>query len=48
MQAKEGLTMQLQKEPTVEQIAQELGAKREDGVISLESISDPVTLYEPI
>ena len=43
MQAKERLTMQLQKEPTVEQIAQELGAKREDVVIALESISDPVS-----
>ena len=48
MQSKERLTMQLQKEPTVEQIAQELGAKREDVVIALESISDPVSLYEPI
>ena len=48
MQAKERLTMQLQKVPTVEQIAQELGAKREDVVIALESISDPVSLYEPI
>lgn len=48
MQAKERLTMQLQTEPTVEQIAQELGAKREDVVIALESISDPVSLYEPI
>lgn len=48
VQAKERLTMQLQKEPTVEQIAQELGAKREDVVIALESISDPVSLYEPI
>ena len=48
MQAKERLTMQLQKEPTVEQIALELGAKREDVVIALESISDPVSLYEPI
>ena len=48
MQAKERLTMQLQKEPTVEQIAQKLGAKREDVVIALESISDPVSLYEPI
>lgn len=48
MQEKERLTMQLQKEPTVEQIAQELGAKREDVVIALESISDPVSLYEPI
>lgn len=48
MQAKERLTMQLQKEPTVEQIAQELEAKREDVVIALESISDPVSLYEPI
>ncbi len=48
MQAKERLTAKLQKEPTVSEIAEEIGAKREDVVIALESVSDPVSLYEPV
>lgn len=48
MQAKERLTAKLQKEPTVSEIAAEINAKREDVVIALESVSDPVSLYEPI
>ena len=43
MQAKERLTAKLQKEPTVSEIAEEIGAKREDVVVALESISDPVS-----
>lgn len=48
MQAKEKLTAQNRCEPTVEQIAAEIGAKRADVVIALESITDPVSLFEPI
>lgn len=48
MQAKEKLTAQNRCEPTVEQIATEIGAKRADVVIALESITDPVSLFEPI
>ena len=48
MQIKEELTTQNQKEPTVEQIAQRLGASRESVVMALESIVDPVSLYEPV
>lgn len=48
MQAKEQLTAQNRCEPTVEQIAAEIGAKRADVVIALESITDPVSLFEPI
>lgn len=48
MQAKEKLTAQNRCEPTVEQIAAEIGAKRSDVVIALESITDPVSLFEPI
>jgi RNA polymerase sporulation-specific sigma factor len=48
MQAKERLTAKLQREPTIEQIAAEIGSKREDVVIALESITDPVSLYEPV
>ena len=48
MQAKEQLTAQIRCEPTVEQIAAEIGANRADVVIALESITDPVSLFEPI
>lgn len=48
MQAKERLTASLQREPTVTEIAAEIDAKREDVVIALESVSDPVSLYEPV
>lgn len=48
MQAKEKLTAQIRCEPTVEQIAAEIGANRADVVIALESITDPVSLFEPI
>ncbi|MBO5383282.1 MAG: SigB/SigF/SigG family RNA polymerase sigma factor [Ruminococcus sp.] len=48
IQAKERLTSSLQREPNIEEIAAEIGEKRADVVIALESISDPVSLYEPI
>ncbi len=48
IQAKEQLTNQLQREPTMDEIAAEIGEKRADVVIALESISDPVSLYEPV
>ena len=48
MQAKERLTTNLQKEPTVSEIAAEIGAKREDVVVALESVSEPVSIYEPV
>ena len=48
MQAKERLTTRLQREPTISEIADETGAKREDVVIALESVSDPISLYDPI
>ena len=48
MQAKERLTNKNQREPTVEEIAKEIGAKRSDVVTALESVSDPVSLYEPV
>ena len=37
-----------QREPTVEQIAQELGIPREDVVFAMDAIVDPVSLYEPV
>lgn len=48
LQVKEKLTNENQKEPTVEEIAKVLGIKREDVVISMDAIMDPMSLYEPI
>lgn len=48
MQAKEKLTVKNQREPKIEEIAEEIGAKRTDVVLALESITDPVSLYEPV
>lgn len=48
MQAKEMLTNKYQKEPTIEQIAKEVGEEKAEVVLALESISEPVSLYEPV
>ena len=48
MQVKERLSLENRQEPTVEEIAKELGIKKEEVVLALESIVDPVSLYEPI
>ena len=48
LQAREALASRLQREPTVMEIADELGAKREDVVMALESIQEPVSLFEPV
>ncbi len=48
MQIKEKLTAENRKEPTVEQIAKELKISREEVVLALESIVEPVSLYEPV
>jgi len=36
------------KEPTVAEIAKELGLPKEDVVLALDAILDPISLYEPI
>ena len=41
MQAKEKLTKEKQREPTIDEIAKEIDTKRSDVVLALESISDP-------
>ena len=46
--AKEKLTAQKQREPTVEEIAKEIGLPREEVIFALDAISDPVSLYEPV
>lgn len=48
LQAREALASRLQREPTVTEIAEELDAKREDVVMALESIQEPVSLFEPV
>lgn len=48
MQVKEELINKNQKEPTVSEIAEVLGIPREDVVIALESIVEPMSLYEPV
>lgn len=48
MQAKERLLAKLLREPTVTEIANEIDIPREDVVIALESIVDPVSLYDPV
>ena len=48
LQAKEAYVAEHQREPSVEEIAQILGLKREDVVFALDAIVDPVSLYEPV
>lgn len=48
MQVKERLTGQWLREPTVDEIAKELGMEKENVVLALEAIVDPVSLYEPV
>lgn len=48
MQAKEQLTVKYGKEPTIEAVAKEIGVSRQEVVIALEAISEPISLYEPV
>lgn len=48
MQIKERLTNENQKEPTIEEIAKEMHIKKEEVVLALEAIVEPVSLYEPL
>ena len=48
LQVRERLTAQDGKEPNIEQIAKELDMPKEDVVFALDSIQDPVSLYEPV
>ena len=48
MQAKELLTNQHQRDPTIDEIAKEVGVERSEVVLALESISELVSLYEPV
>lgn len=48
LQCKEKYLAEHQREPAVEEIAQELDISREDVVMALEAVVDPVSLFEPV
>ena len=48
LQMREKLTNETHKEPDVDELAKALNIKREDVVFAMDSIADPVSLYEPI
>lgn len=46
--AREALTVREQREPTIEEIAREVQLPREEVVLALDAISEPVSLFEPV
>lgn len=48
MQAKDKLTAEKGCEPRIEDIAAAVGVSRQEIVIALEAISEPISLYEPV
>ncbi len=48
LQVREEFAREHQREPSLDEIAQQMGLKREDIVFALDAISDPVSLYEPV
>jgi RNA polymerase sporulation-specific sigma factor len=46
--AKEGIMRRTSKEPTIMEIAQEIGVSKEEITTALDAIQTPVSLYEPI
>ena len=48
MQAREKLSNEMNREPTIEEIAKELGKEKSEVVVALEAIVEPVSFYEPV
>lgn len=48
LQAKERLMGKKEKEPTIDEIAKEMGVAREQVVLAMDAIQDPVSLFEPV
>lgn len=48
MQKKEQLTNLNNREPTIEELSKELDIKKETLVVALESVVEPISLYEPV
>ena len=46
--AKENLMKQTQKEPTIAEVANEIGISKEDVAYALDAIQSPMSLYEPV
>ena len=48
LQMREKLTNETQREPDTEELAKALNIRREDVVFAMDSIADPVSLFEPV
>ena len=48
LKTRENYLREHQKEPGIEEIAKELGLRREEIVFALDAITDPISLYEPV
>ena len=48
LQARDLLSSRLDREPTIGEIAREIGVAEEDVVFAMEAIQDPVSLFEPV
>ena len=48
LQVKERLINENQREPSPDEIAKELGIKRQEVVFAMDAIADPISLYEPV
>ena len=48
LQAREELTSERERDPTVEEIAKKLGEEREAVLRAMEAIIEPISLYEPV
>ena len=48
LQAREKLSNATGREPTVDELARELGVERREVVFAMDAICDPVSLYEPV
>ncbi|GHU53883.1 RNA polymerase sigma factor [Clostridia bacterium] len=48
LQAKEKLTTQNGREPSVEEIAKDMGITKEEVIFALDAIQDPISLFDPV
>lgn len=48
LQVRDKLTNQLNREPTIMEISQELDVPKEDVVFALDAIQDPISMFEPV
>ncbi len=48
LQAREELTRKKEREPTIDEIAEHMGERRENVVRAMEAIVEPISLYEPV